>query len=69
MSEHQPIETAPTHPTRVLLWVRGAGECGAGAWVKGYVRQYFTGERIPIAGGYGGDWDIPYWAPLPADPE
>ena len=63
------IDTAPLRPTRVLLWVREAGENGRGAWVKGYVIQDHTGKRVPVAGGYNGDWDIPYWAPLPADPE
>lgn len=63
------IDTAPLHPTRVLLWVRGAGERGRGAWVKGCVRIYDDGSRTAVAGGYNGERDIPYWAPLPADPE
>jgi len=61
-------ETAPSN-TLILVWVRGISKDGKGEWRVGRVHR---GDGLPdqlAADGCHGDWDIPFWAPLPPPAE
>ena len=68
MQQWRPIETAPTDEhTDCLLWVADAGKGGEIA--TGYVAPSFFRDGVTVkARGYGGEWDITHWMPLPAAP-
>ncbi len=63
------IDTA-TPGADVLVWVRGAGkDRKSGAWKMG---RCVGGDGFPPelkADGYNGDWEIPFWHPLPPPAE
>lgn len=65
----QPIEVAPeadftvTHPLECLVWSREIGGVRYGR-----VWRYKDGAAFGQANGYGGDWRITHWMPLPEPP-
>ena len=61
-------ETAPKD-TPILVWVRRAEKDKSGAWKMGKVLHGYGMPDELRADGFSGPWDIPFWAPLPDEPE
>lgn len=68
MKEWQPIETAPTDNSRILVWVTGRMMPGARF---GSAYRQVDGRVIAKPEGGNGDWtqDITHWMPPPEGPE
>lgn len=63
------VETAPIDEP-ILVYVRNVDPISRKprGWLMGKCFSW-RGTRSLLADGYNGDWDIPYWHPLPGDPE
>jgi hypothetical protein len=62
--------------TPILVWVRDIQRIGSvtrGAWKSGYAAEVWDGDnpnkRVLRADTCSGNWDIPYWRPMPEAPE
>lgn len=66
-----PRNAANAPPGPILVWVRDTNIDGKPVgWRMGRVAPAI-GAAIPAelqADGYNGDWDIPFWHPLPPPP-
>lgn len=63
-------ETAPTDRP-ILVWVRDKAVASdkPNGWRMGRCSGYGSLPKKLYADGFNGDWDIPYWHPLPSNPE
>lgn len=69
MAEWQQIDTAPfadfmaTYPLDCLVWCPEIGGVRVGR-----VWRYPDGQPMGQANGYGGEWKITHWMPMPEPP-
>lgn len=64
--KNRDASTAPTD-TPILVWVRDPSPRFQG-WKMGRCVKHGSLPPKLLADGFNGDWDIPYWHPLPQTP-